>query len=334
MSSMVLQWAVEQTLFKFTPTEIGNALDMLPESEEFGNGDVQIGLQAFNDVDEITSTYITPYRDKTGAPDPKQIPFEKRVEALARILITVSEELNVLTDQYRSDEEGQAFYAQRKGPTEERIRSLNDMPYFGLPDIPFDRLQDPELGPLEFNGRKEHVCETWTRILTLLRYANTRVSKSKYNMAGCIDSEKQRNELSRDAQRKLIDQGGRKWLGLDEDWSEPFLELPAWMRPTGMDVDKTREIKEKDPNQPAQRPIKFEAVWLEDFPGESPELGPKCKQFWADKGLREEFGIPDHVKAPEFAFPGRRPTARDPRDFPDYSLIIPNRGTVCGLSYS
>lgn len=85
-----------------------------------------------------------------------------------------------------------------------------------------------------------------------------------------------------------------------------------------MEVDKTREIKEKDPNKPARRPIKFEAVWLEDFPGESPELGPKCKQFWVEKGLREEFGIPEHVKAPEFAFPGRRPTARDSRDLPDY----------------
>lgn len=84
-----------------------------------------------------------------------------------------------------------------------------------------------------------------------------------------------------------------------------------------MDVDKTREIKEKDPNKSARRPIKSEAVWLEDFPGESPELGPKRKKFWVDKGLREDFGIPAHVKAPEFVFPGRRPTARDPRDFPD-----------------
>lgn len=92
---------------------------MLSESEEYGDGDVKIGLGAFNDVDEVTRTYIAPYRGEADESKPKQIPTEKRVEALARILITVSEEVKVLTDQHRHDEEGQAFYAERKGPMEE-----------------------------------------------------------------------------------------------------------------------------------------------------------------------------------------------------------------------
>lgn len=198
------------------------------------------------------------------------------------------------------------------------------MPYFGLPDIPLKRLQAPKLGPHEFNGRKEHACDKWTRILTLLQYANSRVSKSNYNiMAGCIGSslggsEHRRRSLSDEAHRQLIDQAGAKWLGLEEDWVEPFFEMPAWMRPEGMDVDKTRTITAKDPNNAGRRPISFEAVWLEDFPGGSPDLGPKCKQFWADKELKDEFGIAERVKLPGFAFPGTRQAVCDPRDFSNY----------------
>lgn len=78
--------------------------------------------------------------------------------------------------------------------------------------------------------------------------------------------EHRRRNLSDEARRQLTDQAGTKWLGLVEDWAEPFFELPAWMRPDAMDIDNTRKIQSKDPNKPQRQSIKFEAVWLEDFP--------------------------------------------------------------------
>ncbi|KAI3400282.1 hypothetical protein diail_3663 [Diaporthe ilicicola] len=200
------------------------------------------------------------------------------------------------------------------------------MSFFVLPDIPLERLQAPVLGPLDLNGRKEHVSEKWVRVLTLLRYANGRVSKSKYVMAGCIggclgDSDAQRSKLSEEARRRLVNDSATKWLGLDQDWSIQELDLlaiPAWMRPQGMDVDNTRRIRGPDPSDPERRPVKFETIWSEDYPGENPELGPRCRVFWADAGLRDQFGIPAHVKHPDFAARNKRVQLRDPRDFPDY----------------
>lgn len=42
------------------------------------------------------------------------------------------------------------------------------------------------------------------------------------------------------------------------------------------------------------------------------------QKVWADAGLRDQFGIPAHVKHPDFAVRGKRPGLRDPRDFSDY----------------
>lgn len=83
-----------------------------------------------------------------------------------------------------------------------------------------------------------------------------------------------------------------------------------------MDIDKIRKIQGKDPNKPGRWAIKFEAVWMNDYPGEPPQLGQRCRQFWQDAGLRNQFGIPQHVKPPDFAIRGKRPEPRDPRDFP------------------
>lgn len=324
LSPLVLPWAVEQNLFGFKPTEVPAAITMLSESREFGNGDVDLHLKAFEKASDVYKEYVLPY-EEDGKVNIKSVPNEKRIEALTRMLITVDEELETLTE----DLDYSAFrehYKDHRAQVEERIQVINDMPYFGLPDIPLDRLQPPELGPLEFNGKREHEFEKWVRILTLLRYANGRVSKSKYHMAGCIgaslgESDTQRKKLSAEARRKLIDVSGAKWLGLGEDWAGQALDpsaMPLWMRPEAMDIDKTRTIQRKDPNKPERKSIKFEAVWLEDYPGEAPDLGPRCKQFWADAALRDQFGIPTHVKHPDFAVRGKRPELRDPRDFPDY----------------
>lgn len=145
-------------------------------------------------------------------------------------------------------------------------------------------------------------------------------------MAGCIgsslgESDAQRNKLTGEARRRLIDEAGTKWLGLEEDWDDQTIDpsgIPIWMRPEVMDIDKTRKIKGKDANKPERRAIKFEAVWLEDYPGETPDLGQRCRQAWADAGLREQFGIPAHVKHPDFAVRGKRPELRDPRNFLGY----------------
>lgn len=326
LSPLVLPWAVEQNVFSWKPTEVPAAITMLSESWKFGHGDVDLDLKAFNVASDVYKEYLLK-RKEGGKVNPKLVPNEKRVEALARILITVDEELEPLdgelglnVDKFRD------YYKNHRPEVEERIRSIHEMPYFGLPDIPLDRLRAPKLGPLEFNGRKDHVCEKWVRILTLLRYASGRVTKSKYVRAGCIgsslgQSETQRNKLSEEARRQLIDIAGAKWLGFGEDWVNQTLDpsvMPVWMRPEAMAIDKTRKIQGKDPNEPERLSIKFEAVWLEDFPGDNPGLGPRCRKFWADAGLRDQFGIPAHVKHPDLAVRGKRPELRDPRDFSDY----------------
>lgn len=139
LSPLVLPWAIEQDLFKFIPEEVSVALATISESEEFGDGDTKLDLSVFQGPDEIIRIYISPYEGEAGQAKPKQVPSDKRIEALVRILITVHEEMECLSDQFQFEEEGHAFFNQRKGPTEARVRSLNDMPYFGLPDIHLKR---------------------------------------------------------------------------------------------------------------------------------------------------------------------------------------------------
>lgn len=64
---------------------------MLSESEGFGDGDTKLDLLVFQGPDEITRTYISTYQDEAGQAKPKQVPSDKRIEALVRILITVHE---------------------------------------------------------------------------------------------------------------------------------------------------------------------------------------------------------------------------------------------------
>lgn len=285
LSPLVLPWAVEQNVFSWKPTEVPAAITMLSESRKFGNGVVDLDLKAFDKASDVYKEYLLKH-EEGGKVNPKLVPDEKRVEALARILITVDEDLETLGGELDLDK-FRDYYKNHRPQVEERIRAIHDMPYFGLPDIPLDRLRAPKLGPLEFNGRKEHVCEKWVRILTLLRYASGRVTKSKHVMAGCIgsslgQSDTQRNKLSEEARLKLIDIAGAKWLAFGEDWVDQTLDpsvMPVWMRPEAMAIDKTSKIQGKDPNKPERLSIKFEAVWLEDFPGDNPDLGPRCRKF-------------------------------------------------------
>ena len=78
------------------------------------------------------------------------------------------------------------------------------------------------------------------------------------------------------------------------------------MHPEATNIDTTGKNEDKTPNETERRPIKFEAVRLEDYPGKSPDLGPRCRQIWADARLRDQYGIPEHVQVPDFAFEGRR----------------------------
>ncbi|KAL1878658.1 hypothetical protein Daus18300_001933 [Diaporthe australafricana] len=323
LSPLVLRWAVEQNAFNWKPAEISAAISILSENEAHGDEDTKLDLRAFGNPKLINEEYVLPHQKGTNEADRKLVPTAKRVEALVRILITVREELDCLNGE-RDHDQFRECYNIHRATTEEYIREINDMPFFVLPDIPLDRLQAPALGPLGFKGRKEHVVEKWVRILTLLQYANGRVSKSKHTRSGCIGgslgvSDAQRSQLSEEARRSLVDKSATKWLGLHEDWSVKILDpraIPAWMRPEPM--DRRRRIKGKDPNIRERRPIKFEAVWLEDYPGEAPDLGPRCRQFWADEGFRSQFGIMEHDKRPDFAETGNSPKVRDPRDFPDY----------------
>lgn len=171
LSPLVLPWAVEQNTFNWKPTEVPAAITALTESSDFGDGNTALGLKAFDKAQDVYDHYISPHQQDGGKVNPKLVPNEKRVEALVRILITVDEELEYLTGELDQDQ-FREHYKDHRAQTEERIRMLNEMPYFGLPDIPLDRLQAPNLGPLEFNGRKEHASEKWVRILSLLRYAN------------------------------------------------------------------------------------------------------------------------------------------------------------------
>jgi hypothetical protein len=224
VSPLVPPWAVGQNVFKFPPNETAAALTMLSEGEEFGDRDTKLDLKGFAEIDEI-SAYILPYQEENSSSvDPKEAPTEERTEALVRILSIVHREFKSLCRGIHSDEFRENLN-NRRATTEDRIRRLYHMRYFGLPDIPLDRLRAPELGPLEFNGRKEHVVEKWVRILTLSRYAYGRVAKSKYTTAGCIgdylgDYEIQRINLSEEVRCKFIDRGATKSLGLGQDWAD------------------------------------------------------------------------------------------------------------------
>lgn len=247
MSPIVLPYAVEQKACAFTQTEISSTLAQLAGPANAGDVDsddeqseAASHLSPFTDFFSLATLieeYIAP---NAGADnDRKKIPPEKRVELLARILLTVDEGMMWLAapKSYKAD------YSERTSniwqETNDKVRVTEKMSYFHMPKIDCDRLVQPEFGPLDFDGKKEHNIEKWLRILYLLRYASGKITKSKWTMAGRMgatlgSSETERSKLSSKGARQLIDAQAKKWLGHDQDWdnfpSTDPATLPIWMQ--------------------------------------------------------------------------------------------------------
>lgn len=161
MSQFLLPYAMKVSTCTFTPPETTKALRKLAdiESEDSDDeDDSNICLHPLQSFDSIKMEYLD---SNTGAfHDRKQIPTTKRIEFLARMLVTVEKDLRKLgvADAINADKYMSESLALRQ-VTEEMVRKKTSMPYFVLPLIELKYLQAPNFGPHQFGKTKEYEVE-------------------------------------------------------------------------------------------------------------------------------------------------------------------------------
>lgn len=178
VSHFVLPYAVEMDTWDFSEAKLVEALTKLAEmtttrgqgGDEEEEDDTSRCLVPLDTFATIKIDYIEPYTVYKG------VPADKRVELLARLLLTVGHSLEHLSESTEIDRRGrrQELFEM----TQQVIHEKEGIPFCVLSDIDLKYLQTPKLGPLRFGNMEEHAVEKWTRLHSLLRYARFSFTKA------------------------------------------------------------------------------------------------------------------------------------------------------------